>query len=386
MFTKDLSANVPLYGQEQCTWCGAASGQMARNGYPNPADRLFYKQSDVWNVIQAHNSTSPADADWATDPHGLTGCLQSLANPAGVHWVEFANPSQASILFSMFYWMNVRNYPSPVLVDNGGHWVLVVGYATDVPPTAGSSPILQSISYHDPEPHNVGSDTLMSAAQWVAVPWHGPITYDGTWLNQYVAVIEPPLQKGIVKVQPVKRTGTKLIPPSQAAKDAKRWIIELKLGEMPRYSVLAKPNVDNFEPMLVREEPPGIRAKNVPKNVPHYYIVPFGFKTEFSERGSRLARVCVLVNAYTGDFEEVTAFGSPVRYLSKDEALSVVGAALQSDIKRLRDADCTLMFQPSDITHVRTFPFWRIKVGNRILYVDQLGKLYGKLLPSIPGD
>ncbi len=49
MFTKDLSANVPLYGQEQCIWCGAASGQMARNGYPNPADRLFYPQVDVWN-------------------------------------------------------------------------------------------------------------------------------------------------------------------------------------------------------------------------------------------------------------------------------------------------------------------------------------------------
>lgn len=44
MFTKDLSRNVPLYGQEQCFWCGAASGQMAPNGYPNPADRLFYAQ------------------------------------------------------------------------------------------------------------------------------------------------------------------------------------------------------------------------------------------------------------------------------------------------------------------------------------------------------
>ena len=29
MFTVDLSANVPLYGQEVCYWCGAASGQMS---------------------------------------------------------------------------------------------------------------------------------------------------------------------------------------------------------------------------------------------------------------------------------------------------------------------------------------------------------------------
>jgi hypothetical protein len=40
MFGKDLSSNVPLYGQEMCFWCGAASAQMSRNGYPNPADRL----------------------------------------------------------------------------------------------------------------------------------------------------------------------------------------------------------------------------------------------------------------------------------------------------------------------------------------------------------
>jgi len=30
MYTVDVSANVPLYGQEQCNYCGAACGQMAR--------------------------------------------------------------------------------------------------------------------------------------------------------------------------------------------------------------------------------------------------------------------------------------------------------------------------------------------------------------------
>jgi len=77
MYTKDVSANVPLYGQEMCFWCGASSAQMSRNGYPNAADRLFYTQLDLWNSIQVNNSTAPADAGWATDPHGLQGCLQS---------------------------------------------------------------------------------------------------------------------------------------------------------------------------------------------------------------------------------------------------------------------------------------------------------------------
>jgi hypothetical protein len=382
MFTKDLSGNVPLYGQEQCVWCGAASGQMARNGYPNAADRLFYPQVSVWNTIQVHNSTAPADSGWATDPHGLTGCLQSLSNPPGVHWVEFANANREALLFSILYWMNRLGYPAPVLVNQGGHWIVIVGFVTDVEPVAGSTPTLQMITVHDPEPHNVGTATTQTAAQWVAGYWNGTVIYSGSWLNKYVAVIEPPIQKGTVRVKRVTRTGTKLLSPSQAVEAARKWIAELKLGEQSRYSLLSRRDVGPLEPMVVQDQPPRSRARNVP----YYYIVPFGFKQEIHERGSGLARVCVLVNAYTGAFEEVTAFGSPIRYLPREEALDVVAAALQTSPERLRNAETTLMFQPSDITHVRTYPFWQVKVGKRTVYVDQLGTLYGKLLPSIPGD
>jgi hypothetical protein len=382
MFTKDLSGNVPLYGQEECFWCGAASGQMARNGYPNAADRLFYTQLNVWNTIQVHNSTTPADVGWATDPHGLTGCLQSLSNPPGVHWVEFANASRDALLFSILYWMNRLGYPAPVLVNQGGHWIVIVGFVTDVEPVAGSSPTLQMITVHDPEPHNVGTATTQTAAQWFAGYWNGSIIYSGTWHDRYVAVIEPPIQKGTVRVKRATRTGTKLLSPAQAVEAARKAIAELKLGEQSRYSLLTRRDVEPLEPMVVRDQPPRSRARNVP----HYYIVPFGFKQEMHERGARLARVCVLVNAYTGAFEEVTAFGSPIRYLPREEALGVVAAALQTSPDRLRNAEATLVFQPSDITHVRTYPFWQVKIGRRTVFVDQLGEFYGKLLPSIPGD
>jgi hypothetical protein len=382
MFTKDLSGNVPLYGQEQCVWCGAASGQMARNGYPVPADRLFYSQLSLWNTIQLNNSTAPADSAWATDPHGLTGCLQSLSNPPGVHWVEFANTSRDALLFMVLYWMNKREFPAPVLVNKGGHWIVIVGFVTDVEPLTGTNPTLQMITVHDPEPHNVGTATTQSGAQWFSGYWNGSIIYSGTWLNQYVAVVEPPIEQGRMRVKRVTRTGRKLLSPSQALEAARKWITELKLAEQPQYGLLAHRDVHPLEPMVVRDQPPRSRARNVP----HYYIVPFGFKHEFHERGSGLARVCVLVNAYTGAFEEVTAFGSPIRYLPREEALGVVAAALHMSSERLRNAEMTLMFQPSDITHVRTYPFWRVTIGRRTVYVDQLGQLYGKLLPSIPGD
>jgi Papain-like cysteine protease AvrRpt2 len=382
MFTKDLSANVPLYGQEQCIWCGAASGQMARNGYPNPADRLFYAQVDVWNTIQVNNSTAPADSGWATDPHGLTGCLQSLSNPPGVHWVEFANSSRDAVLFDILYWMDQRSYPCPVLINQGGHWVVIVGYVTDVEPLAGSSPLLQTIYVHDPEPHNVGTNSTFSAAQWFGGPWNGAVIYTGTWLNQYVAVIEPPMPKGRVRVRRVKRTGRKLLSPQQASVYARRWVEELGLSRQDKYSLLTHKDVTAGKPLLVRE---GV-GRSERKNSPHYYIVPYGFRRELAEEGSRLTRACVLVNAYTGAFEEITTFGKPIRYLSQEEALAIVAAALRRDSADLKRAEATLTFQPGDITHIRSYPFWCVTLGKRTVYVDQLGKLYGKFLPSVPGD
>jgi len=382
MYTRDLSANVPLYGQEQCCWCGAASGQMIRNGYPNAADRLFYTQLDVWNTIQTFNSASPADAGWCTDPFGLRDCLQSLANPAGVHWVVFSGASRDWVLFQMLYWMNTREYPSAVLINQGEHWVVIVGFTTDVEPLAGTSPVLQSIIIHDPEPHNVGTDTLMTGAQWFSGPWNGAIRFAGTWLGQYAAVVEPPTERGSVKAEIVDRIGERLLSPEEALKYARRWIAELRLAENPRYRLLGRRDVEALEPALVREELLDAEGKEVA----HYYIVPFGFRHDLRECGARAVRVAVLVNAYTGNFEEVTAFGRPMRFLSRGEALDVVAGAMHVDRKKIEQAQAALMFVHSDITHVRTMPFWRVLVADRVVYVDQLGKLYGKLLPSLAGD
>ena len=381
MYTRDLSANVPLYGQQQCIWCGAASGQMTRNGYPNAADRLFYVQSDVWNMIQVRNSTNPADSGWATDPIGLTATLQAMNNPAGVHWVTFANSSRDTVLFDILFWMNVRQYPSPVLINQGGHWNVIVGWVTDVEPVSGSSPNLQSITVNDPEPHNVGTVSTFTGAQWFNGPWNGAVIYSGTWLNQYVAVVEPPIQKGKIRVERVRRTGARLLTSQQALRSARRIVSELKAEEHARHAIFVH-RAEPLEPLLVREDAPGGRRARVP----HYFIVPFGLPDEHTERGSPQVRGAVLVNAYTGALEEITTFGAPVRYMTRGEALDIVASALGLTRERLRQAEATLMFAPGDITHIRAYPFWRIRIGRRSLFVDQLGKLYGKFLTSVPGD
>jgi hypothetical protein len=380
VYTRTVPGGVPLYGQEQCNYCGAAAASMTRNGYPNAADRVFYTQTTAWNMIQARNSTLAADANWATDPHGLTATLQDMNNPAGVHWVEFVDSSRDIVLFDMLYWMNLRQYPSPVLINQGGHWVVVTGWTTDIEPVGGSSPTLQSIMVNDPEPHNIGTATSFTGSQWFNGPWNGAVKYSGTWLGKYVAVVEPPIERGRVIVDRAGRTGARLISPARAVEAARAALANLDREANPQHATLVD-RAQALDPLLVREESPTRRSKAPPQ----YYIVPFGLPDERHERGAGAVRGSVLVNAYTGALEEITSFGAPIRYLTQGEALEIAGSAI-GDPARLKGAEATLMFAAGDITHIRAYPFWRVRAGRRTLYIDQLGRIYGKFFEAVPGD
>lgn len=386
-YSVDFHNNVPLYGQQQCCWCGAASGQMIMNGYPNPADCLWFSQLQIWNTIQANNSTLPADAGagWCTDPLGLQRTLLAMNPPPAGTWSIHSNSNRNSVLFDILYWMNRNQFPVATLVNRGGHWVVIVGFQTDIAPVAGSSPVLQTIRFHDPEPHNVGTDTTINAATWFSAPhWNGGISAAGTWNNKYVAVIEPPVEKGNVVIKEVKRIGEKYISPKEAVEYARKWIDKMALSGKDAYAVVKKKGIITQEPILVREEYKFGLEKE--KRLPYYFIVPFGFASETGKCGVPLTRVSVIVNAFTGEFEEITAFGEPVRYLPQGEAIESVARAMKLSKEELKNVQASILFRPSDITHIRTYPFWVIKVREKTLYVDQLGNLYTQIKPSIPGD
>lgn len=391
----DLRGNVPLYGQQSCNWCGAASAQMIMNGYPNAADRLFYPQgpptvppglTNCWDVIQANNSTNATDVAqrWASDPIGLRECLKLLNPPPGGNWVVFADPSRDAVLFDILYWMNRNRYPVATLINQGGHWVVIVHYETDVEPVAGSSPTLQKITKYDPEPHNVGSVSTMTPAVWNATDWNGAVGYAGTWLNNYVAVIEPPVTKGVVKIRKVTRIGKKIITPEKAVELAKESVEKRRYSTDPKYAMLSRKGIRNIEPFLVREQKKP--AVGTEEKVPYYYIVPFGFEMEKGQCGVPLARIAVIINAFTGDFEEITAFGKPVRYLPEKEATAIAAIAMGLDKSEVKEVKATMMFVPSDITHIRAYPFWKIETKERAVYIDQLGAVYGAIRRSVPGD
>ena len=391
----DLTGNVPSYGQEQCCWCGAASAQMIMNGYPNAVDRIWITQGlpavgppvnpNCWDTIQANNSTDPADvpAGWCTDPEGLRDCLRSLNPPPSGTWNIHMNANRDTVMFNIMYWMNQNQYPVAVLINEGGHWVVIAGFESDIEPTAGSTPALQEITYHDPEPHNVGSTITKTGAQWYADEWDGAIRFAGTWLNTYVAVIEPP-KKGTVKVEMVERMGEEILETKLVEEFVYRLIEELELAKKPQCLILGRKGIRHLQPILVYEEVKGL--------VPSYYLVPFGLEKETGPCDEPVARLGIIINAYTGQFEEIGAFGKPVSYLPEMAAIKIAAKALalpDDQIDKMvseREISATMMFQHSELTHIRIYPFWKITIKDKTLYVDQLGKLYNTIVPSRPGD
>jgi hypothetical protein len=358
---------------------------MIMDGYPDPADRVFITQQNIWNSIQADNSTDPTDIaeGWATDPIGLRETMISFNPPPGGTWSIHANANRDTVMFDILFWMNRNEYPVATLINQGGHWVVIVGYETDIEPVSGSNPVLDEITIYDPEPHNVGSQSTMAANIWYAGDWNGAVQYPGTWDNQYVAVIEPPIVMGRIKVKMLDRIGDKIISEKAAVDLAHKYIKAKEFVKKHPYAILQKEGIRNLEPILVREE---IKFGLKKEKVPYYYIVPFGFEHEKGKCGIGLTRISVIINAFTGEFEEVGAFGSPIGYLPKREAINVVTQALHLKKDELDNIKAVMMYRPSDITHIRIYPFWKVSVKDRIFYVDQLGKFYTEIKPSVPGD
>jgi hypothetical protein len=194
----DVGANVALFGQEGQEidgLCGEANAQMARNGYPDPADRLFYAQQFLKTIIKDANSKRFGDkGDWGTDPHGLRECLQSLSS-APVNWVICASKERRVTQEFVQKCISESGFPTPVLVNQGFHWVLVVGWETEEAP-GSDSPILKFVHYYNPEPIGHGSDVTVAGSTWSRSNRFSKVTITGTWANKFVAVGNVPDLKG----------------------------------------------------------------------------------------------------------------------------------------------------------------------------------------------
>jgi hypothetical protein len=187
MAKADVGNNVTLFGQENGFYCGEANAKMTRNGYPNPADRAVFEQDFLRNMIKAHRSHRETDMhDWNSDPQGLQVCLQMLSKET-VKWEQCVSTDRDEVQLFVQDCVEKSGFPTPVLTNQGHHWVLVVGWETEIPP-GGGAPVLKHMRYFDPEPVGIGADITVAASTWNRSRRFSKVTIDGTWVDKFVAI------------------------------------------------------------------------------------------------------------------------------------------------------------------------------------------------------
>lgn len=365
---------------------------MTHDGYPTPPGPQFFSQANVWNCVQGHKNDLGVKPGygWATDPDGLEFCLNNMGHPPSGHWTVWAHPIYSTEMYWITYWMTAVRYPTPVLIYNQQHWVVITGFITDVDPTTSSIITLKKIEVNDPAPEcpklptgkyqvnkhgidQLGTYRFITSKKWQNDFFRGPVLASkipgSKWIGKYVAVLEPPEAEGRVTLEErIVRYG-RPITPDEAIDLALRSIDENDLCERERLSILCESQP--FEPLLINHGYTGILWPE--QEFGGYYIVPFGFEPEEIRAG-------IVVNAYTGEFEEAGAFAS-IRYLSAEEAIDRVleagGQALEAE----------LIYEPSEQTESEFLPLWKVAAGpEEVLYVDQFGNVFEALTLSPAGD
>lgn len=352
--------SVPSYPEEALTWCGPATAQMIMEGYPSGSCSVL--QEDIWMAIQSNK----AEAMWDTDPAGLEKALETLCLPPR-SWAIHANADPRAVMYDVAHWMTYNNYPVAGLLNtlahndytaHSEHWIVIRGIITDsIPATTDPNITLWFVWFNDPAV-NLGDPAIVrfvSGSTWYSE--FQPVTKPGSTYNgKYVAVIEPPEKKGIA-IAPAEVLIGKLISPDDILGYASKWIEEYKLFEREPYVILNKARP--LKPLLVNKDYGG------------YYIIPYSI-----DASKRLVSAAVIVNAYTGNFQEVGVF-KPVAYLAKEEAINI--SIKHLNVEKPQKVDAELIFPLGEQAVSRYFPIWKVTADTKVLGVGREGNIYTKI-------
>lgn len=189
-YTRELDY-VPFFRQKPGVYCGPANAQMVLDGSPDSSKRVKYDQDYLFNIIKAHNSTTPPDPDeWNTDPKGLRDCLQCLSTPPG--WLVYSKQEAEEVMQFILKSIHGTGFPIPVTVGPLSHWVLIVGWQTNAEPTGANKPKLMRIHIFDPQ-NKSAAHSHISAETWMSTDYFVAVDGTGTWGGRYVAVGQGPL-------------------------------------------------------------------------------------------------------------------------------------------------------------------------------------------------
>jgi hypothetical protein len=393
--------SIPCYCQEGTSWCGPATAQMILQGYPdkngNPVNHV-YPQNLIRPWTQLYNA-EPLLWKTGTDPEGMLGTLMELGGDPGVMWIIACDSDRDDTMYDIAYYMTKYRYPTAVLVHAGGtfgsfdHWVVITKLTTDKDPLANSSVNLKKISIFDPGKSSCptassgGIKATVKASTWFGTYWKTAGNLPGSvWHGEYVAVVEPPAEPGSALAEE-QVFGPAVITAEMALGAALQWIEEEGFAGQADYSSLQ--TAVPFDPILADPDATYGGA---------YYIVPFG------EDGTNQAAVAVLVNAFTGEAQEIGSFGEPVSYVSEAEASAIAKRRLCLCSREDVQIDATLATFPVEPVFSRFFPIWQVVLTYPDLescaaancdfvldvqvsvWVTFDGQFFRELQPPVPGD
>ncbi len=352
IFLKE-SNKIPLYAQETSYWCGAAAAQMMLEGFPEDINYI-HPQKFIWETIQ-HNVE---ETGWYTDPDGLKKTLEQLGGDS--RWEIQCSNTSNSLMHHLAKNMGTKKSPISVLVYGFAHWVVLVGISSDVDPQSSPTIELKEVEIFDPWQ---AQHVLATGSTWYQKYWYS-VGNVGKWKNCFLGVhtresdpgdLSPP-KYNTAHAQSIQSHSTNLSEPMVIA--IRNLLAKITI-QYPRYAPLV--HLRPLEPLLVN---PGNDA---------YNLVPL------VEADTENAKGAIILNPQTGDFEAISIFGKPFRYLNRNDVLK------KKLLNRIDNME--LIFTPSKQARSPFHPVYRvIKQGNIESFMDQNGNETTELHPLVPGS
>ena len=367
--------NVPSYCQLHSHWCGAACAQMiiqfccnkmSPPVVPDWYGPLTFNQEYIHGWMEEYQNGHSIPSPYK-HPDAIKEVIMGLKSVPLGNYVIFNNTDSGKVMHDMLYWMKKTDYPSATM-KGGNHWILVYAFKTNIEPTKDNTVELESISIYDPACYpctNLGNGANdvpdITAQGWDASYWNEGVKlwpskpYDG----EYIAVVEPPLTKGVVRIRKAY-VGKKeeIITVDAAVKKAIGYIKKRKLTRYKNLSYLAKASPQTA--FLVER----------PDRNSHYYLIPFEI-----EKGKPVKAVMIL-NAYNGNFFECGVLCRPCSFISKQEAVNLT--LKKVGIEKYEKLTASMKYIYSDLTHSHYFPFWEINIDGKLFYLDLNKRVHRK--------
>jgi len=210
--------------QATLTTCGAASAQMILH----TIRAITPSQGNLFNEIQhAQKKDKSKKPPWASSPDGLTSTL-NRHRPPGFHsrFNLFASTRENECLIELIWTIYKYRVPSVVLINSGGHWIVVydfwyVGTKLKIRSDIDIGKI-NGFYLRDPLEKNSSQKYVdfIGYVKWSRN--YLETVRGGVWNNNYVAICDPDPKKksGVNKLKQARKTGVQ--EPDQKIADSQK--------------------------------------------------------------------------------------------------------------------------------------------------------------------